>query len=237
MPAARGVTITEPDDRPSGAAGNTLGLTAEVDLLVLEYLAHAGYERATQNLKAELRERREGKTATWRPVGAEMQEKVKDRMLRALDRGEREEVLRLWDNFVPPLLRKSDKNAQKLEFYLNIFFAIYPLHPTNQPQPAASPPRCAPSRLFETDSLAVTPEFSPTRDALRAEIARHPRLGALHPEALALKARLADFLARTCALCIQLTLSHTSFLFSNASLLPLPSRAGASLPPSPSSWV
>ena len=66
MPAARGVTIKEPDDRPSGAAGNTLGLTAEVDLLVLEYLAHAGYERATQNLKAELRERRGRVARCWR---------------------------------------------------------------------------------------------------------------------------------------------------------------------------
>ena len=59
------------------------------------------------------------------------QGRVKERMLHALDRGEREEVLRLWDNFVPPLIRRADKNAQKLEFYLNIFFAIFPLHPTN----------------------------------------------------------------------------------------------------------
>ena len=244
MPAARGVTIKEPDDRPSGAAGNTLGLTAEVDLLVLEYLAHAGYERATQNLKAELRERREGKTATWRPVGAEMQEKVKDRMLRALDRGEREEVLRLWDNFVPPLLRKSDKNAQKLEFYLNIFFAIYPLHPTNpKPQPAGLATSMRTFKTYlETDgaSLAVTPEFlAYYAMPYVPEIARHPSFKELFTSewALALKARLADFLARTCALCMKLTLSHTSFLFSNASLLPLPSRAGASLPPSPNSWV
>ena len=56
---------------------------------------------------------------------------------RALDIGEREEALRIWDNFVPPLVRRADKNAQKLEFYLNIYFAIFPLHPNNPtPQPA-----------------------------------------------------------------------------------------------------
>ena len=130
---------------------------------MLEYLAHAGYERTTQQLKNELRERREGKQQNWRPVGRDMQDKVKDRMLRALDRGEREEVLKLWDNFVPPLVRRSDKNAQKLEFYLNIFFAIFPLHPTNptpQPNNLGAAMRTFKTYL-ETDgaALAVTPEF------------------------------------------------------------------------------
>ena len=172
---------------------------------MLEYLAHAGYERATQQLKIELREKREGKTKTWRPVGAGMQERVKDRMLRALDAGEREEVLRLWDNFVPPLLRRSDKNAQKLEFYLNIFFAIFPLHPTNPkgPQPGAL---TASMRVFkeylETDgaALAVTPEFlAYYAMPYVPEISRHPSFRELFTSewALALKSRLADFLART----------------------------------------
>jgi hypothetical protein len=176
----------------------------QVDLLVLEYLAHAGFERATQQLKAELREKREGKTKTWRPVGAEMQERVKERMLRALDHGEKEEVFRLWDNFVPPLLRRADKNAQKLEFYLHIFFAIYPLHPTNSRPNAAG--LAASMKTFkaylETDgaALAVTPEFlAYYAMPYVPEISRHPSFKELFTAdwAKALKARLADFLART----------------------------------------
>ena len=89
-----------------------IALNAETDLLVLEYLAHCGYDRSVTQLKAELRERRSGKAAQWRPIGKDMQEKVKEKMPRSLDRGEREEVLKLWDNFVPPLVRRSDKNAQ-----------------------------------------------------------------------------------------------------------------------------
>ena len=88
-------------------ADRQIPLESETDLLVLEYLAHSGYDRAVGQLKIELRERREGKVANWRPIGKEMQDKVKDKMLRALDRGDREEVLRLWDNFVPPLVRRS----------------------------------------------------------------------------------------------------------------------------------
>ena len=171
---------------------------------MLEYLAHAGYERTTQQLKNELRERREGKQQNWRPVGRDMQDKVKDRMLRALDRGEREEVLKLWDNFVPPLVRRSDKNAQKLEFYLNIFFAIFPLHPTN-PTPQSNNLGAA-MRTFktylETDgaALAVTPEFLAYYAMPHVpDISRHPSFKELFSAewARALKARLADFLART----------------------------------------
>jgi hypothetical protein len=180
-------------------------VSSELDLLVLEYLAHAGYERATQQLKQELREKREGKSTTWRPVGAGMQDRVKDRMLRALDAGEREEVLRLWDNFVPPVLRRTDKNAQKLEFYLNIFFAIFPLHPTN-PKGAQPAGLTNSMRIFkeylETDgaALAVTPEFlAYYAMPYVPEIARHPSFRELFTAewALALKSRLADFLART----------------------------------------
>ena len=212
--------------------------------MVLEYLAHAGYERAASALKVQIKERRAGKKSSWRPVGKDVRAHVKTRMMKALDRGERDEVLRLWENFVPPLVRRTDRNSQKLEFYLNIFFAIYPLHPTNpKPQPAGLATSMRTFKTYlETDgaSLAVTPEFlAYYAMPYVPEIARHPSFKELFTSewALALKARLADFLARTCALCMMLTLSHTSFLFSNASLLPLPSRAGASLPPSPSSWV
>ena len=189
----KGSTVLTCSDRP-----------AQIDLLVLEYLAHAGYEKATQQLKVELRERGEGKQVTWRPVGPTAQEKVKERMLRALDRGERDEVLKLWDNFVPPLVRRSDKNAQKLEFYLNIFFAIFPLHMTN---PAPKPSELSTTmRMFkdflETDgaALAVTPEFlAYYAMPYVPEISRHPSFKELFTAewARALKTRLTDFLNRT----------------------------------------
>ena len=228
MPAARGAPLARAPAPPGGGRaaaaapphgrsaqsaadaalsnqGGDLDITAELDLLVLEYLSHAGYDRATSNLKAELREKREGKKKTWRPVGVEMAERVKDKMLRALDNGEREEVLRLWDNFVPPLLRRADKNAQKLEFYLNIFFAIYPLHPSNPrgAQPAALHQSMKVFKAYlEADgaSLAVTPEFlAYYAMPYVPEISRHPSFRELFTAewSLALKARLADFLSRT----------------------------------------
>ena len=67
-------------------------------------------------MKQQLRERRMGKQPTWRPVGRDVQAHVKERMLKALDRGEHDEVLKLWEDFVPPLVRRTEKEAQKIEF-------------------------------------------------------------------------------------------------------------------------
>ena len=67
-------------------------LEGEVDLMVLEYLAHAGYERAASALKVQIKERRAGKKSSWRPVGKDVRAHVKTRMMKALDRGERDEV-------------------------------------------------------------------------------------------------------------------------------------------------
>ena len=75
----------------------------------------------------------------------------------------RAQTLTLWANFVPPLLRRTDRSAQKLEFYLNIYFAIYPTHPAN-PSPSASGLTASMQtfkKYLETDgaALAITPEF------------------------------------------------------------------------------
>ena len=56
-----------PANQASAAPPGGLPLNKEIDELVLEYLAYAGFVRTTQQLKEELRERQEGKTAAWRP--------------------------------------------------------------------------------------------------------------------------------------------------------------------------
>ena len=114
-------------------------------------------------MKAQLKERREGRRPAWRPVGREMQEHVKAKMLKALDAGRRDEVITLWHNFVPPLMRRTDTAAKKIEFYLHIFFAVYAVHPANpRPNPAALSESMSSFRSYlENDgaALAVTPEF------------------------------------------------------------------------------
>ena len=52
---------------------------------------------------------------------------VQKEMLQLFDTGKRREMLDLWVQYVPEKIRNEDSVAQKLEFYLHIYFAIYPL--------------------------------------------------------------------------------------------------------------
>lgn len=47
-------------------------------------------------------------------------------MLNSFDLGKREHFFISWNRFVPLQLRGGDLKCQKLEFYLHIFFAVYP---------------------------------------------------------------------------------------------------------------
>jgi hypothetical protein len=44
----------------------------------------------------------------------------------AFNSGKREAFFKLWNRFVPYALRQNDLICQKLEFYLHIYFSVYP---------------------------------------------------------------------------------------------------------------
>ena len=50
-------------------------------------------------------------------------------MINAFDLGKREHFFISWNRFAPLHLRANDLKCQKLEFYLHIYFAIYPALP------------------------------------------------------------------------------------------------------------
>jgi hypothetical protein len=56
--------------------------------MVLEFLIHAGFDETVAALKKQLRDRRAGATGAWRPVGRDVQEHVKAKMIRSLDQGD-----------------------------------------------------------------------------------------------------------------------------------------------------
>ena len=52
---------------------------------------------------------------------------IQSEMLQLFQNGHADEFFAVWDQFLPSKIRNEDAVAQKLEFYLNIYFAIYPL--------------------------------------------------------------------------------------------------------------
>ena len=57
---------------------------------------------------------------------------LQSEMFNYFERGMFAEFFAMWEKHLPEKIRNSDSVAQKLEFYLNIFFAIYPIT-HNQP--------------------------------------------------------------------------------------------------------
>lgn len=53
-------------------------------------------------------------------------------MLQAFEQGKREHFFISWNRFVPLGHRANDLKCQKLEFYVHIYFAIYPALPENE---------------------------------------------------------------------------------------------------------
>ncbi len=175
----------------------------DLDLLLLEYLGHCGYDRALDALKAHIKTKRND-NALWKPVGADVRERIKLKLATALDHGARDEAMHLWQTFVPPLVRHTEPAAKKLEFYLQIYFAVFAVHPANrEPAPARLAQTMRDFKAYlESDGadLATTPEFLAYYAMPYVhEIERHPSFKELFTLewATALKARLADFLSVT----------------------------------------
>ena len=56
-------------------------------------------------------------------------------ILRAFDRGQREQFFILWNRYIPLNMRQKDLVCYKLIFYCHIYFAVFPLHPNNSRGP------------------------------------------------------------------------------------------------------
>eukprot|EP01017_Pseudomicrothorax_dubius_P016284 TRINITY_DN1848_c0_g1_i5.p1 TRINITY_DN1848_c0_g1~~TRINITY_DN1848_c0_g1_i5.p1 ORF type:complete len:864 (+),score=199.42 TRINITY_DN1848_c0_g1_i5:102-2693(+) len=51
-------------------------------------------------------------------------------LLEAFDKGARELFFQRWEKLVPNNIRIRDEEAKKLEFYMHVYFLIYPIHPS-----------------------------------------------------------------------------------------------------------
>ena len=49
-------------------------------------------------------------------------------MIQAFNNGKRENFFQLWNRLVPVASRQYDLICQKLEFYIHIFFAMFPAY-------------------------------------------------------------------------------------------------------------
>lgn len=99
-----------------------------INSAIVEYLLKNGFMRSVDTIQEELLQNKAGRSATMlfdenTGIG---------HMLQAFEQGKREHFFISWNRFVPLGHRANDLKCQKLEFYVHIYFAIYPALPENE---------------------------------------------------------------------------------------------------------
>ncbi|XP_038194966.1 lisH domain-containing protein ARMC9 [Arvicola amphibius] len=109
--------------------GDILAHESELLGLVKEYLDFAEFEDTLKTFSKECKVK--GKPLS-KTVGGSLKKDSKSLVIQkdlvaAFDDGDQKLFFDLWEGHVPSSIRDTDSLAQKLEFYLHIHFAIYPL--------------------------------------------------------------------------------------------------------------
>ncbi|GLC64972.1 LisH domain-containing protein armc9 [Pleodorina starrii] len=106
------------------------------DLLnhIIEYLQYLQYHQTVQTLLAERATKRSqlnNSLMSARTQNKDTRERLRAEMMRKFDEGRRDDFFILWQQYVPASMLGLDFATQKMEFYLQVYFAIYPVLPSS----------------------------------------------------------------------------------------------------------
>ena len=94
-----------------------------INSAIFEYLHKFGFERAANQFQEEML--LEAQNSLQKSFVSDEQSCIQQ-MGQAFNSGKREHFFILWNRHVPILIRQEDIICQKLEFYLQIYFSVYP---------------------------------------------------------------------------------------------------------------
>lgn len=142
---------------------SVVAFEGELNSIVGEYLDFSGFDRTKTTFEEECSEKKKPVTKLDAPaLGNEKLHLVQSQMLEFYHEGKGDLFFKLWNEYLPPNIRDEDSVSQKLEFYLNIYFAIYPIR-YNQPPKEAEDAMNNFKKFIENrgSSLSQTTEFLP----------------------------------------------------------------------------
>ncbi|XP_069068960.1 lisH domain-containing protein ARMC9 [Pleurodeles waltl] len=185
--------------------GDILAYEADLLGLVKEYLNFAEFEDTLKSFSKECKVK--GKPLP-KPSGSAFRDSntlmIQKDLITAFEDGDRKVFFELWEEHIPQEIRDGDPLAQKLEFYLHIHFAIYPLkHGMGKSDRADIDDRISHFRTYlETSGAALsqTTEFLPFYALpFVPNPTVHPSFKDLFQDSWApdLKIRLEKFLSQT----------------------------------------
>lgn len=107
---------------------SVVAFEAELNSIVKEYLECAGLERTLSSFDEECQGK--GKpiaSSSGRPKGNSKMLAIQNEMIQLFQYGNGDNFFSMWEEHLSDKIRNTDPVAQKLEFYLYIYFAIYPM--------------------------------------------------------------------------------------------------------------
>lgn len=142
---------------------SVVAFEGELNAIIKEYLDFGGFDGTLAEFDRECREKNKPVgTLDKRAHGDDKLVVAQNQMLEFFHEGKGDLFFKLWHDYLPSTVQDTDSVAQKLEFYLNIYFAIYPVR-YNQPQSEAEAPMTRFKKFIETrgSTLSQTTEFLP----------------------------------------------------------------------------
>ncbi|XP_033641945.1 lisH domain-containing protein ARMC9-like [Asterias rubens] len=104
-----------------------VGFEDDINSIVKEYLEFCTFRTTLKSFELEARERGKPlKPLPQRPWDMKKKDLQSD-LLSMFKVGSRKEFFLLWDSNIPESVKSNDPVCKKLEFYLSIYFAIYPI--------------------------------------------------------------------------------------------------------------
>ncbi|OWF46707.1 LisH domain-containing protein ARMC9 [Mizuhopecten yessoensis] len=95
---------------------------------MVHFLDFGGFDRTLSTFQKECDQKK--KPVTSHSIKSKSNQKllaIQNDLMQQFHKGKRDRCFKLWNEHLPPNVRDSDAVAKKLEFYLNIYFAIYPI--------------------------------------------------------------------------------------------------------------
>ncbi|KRX11161.1 Armadillo-type fold [Pseudocohnilembus persalinus] len=92
--------------------------------IIHEYLAKKGLTKTLESFENEINNQSQLQTQELHD-----QQIKQEKLIEAFNSGNREQFFKIWAQIVPTNTRQNNDQCSKLEFYLNIYFFVYNIHP------------------------------------------------------------------------------------------------------------
>ncbi|XP_052760262.1 lisH domain-containing protein ARMC9-like isoform X1 [Mya arenaria] len=107
---------------------SVVAFEGELNSIVREYLDFGGFDKTLQNFDKEISGK--GKPLSSGDSKGPISQKqlaAQNELLELFHNGKRKKFFDVWADSLPKSVRENDSVAEKIEFYLNIYFAVYPI--------------------------------------------------------------------------------------------------------------